>query len=338
LAARDRSLAVVAPFLASQWHPSLNRGRSAATTPVSSSGLVWWLGWCGHAWQESPSRRARTGAGCPVCTGERTRPGINDLATTDPGLAARWDRWAAVRVPELTSRDVNADCGWLRRMLADQHAATDGSTPGPQDPGEQVGVFHPRRPGRHHRKAQQAVSCDIQNGRQRRSADAVVGHQAQHVHRGGIDLGDLPRIHHRHRTRSPVRPGRRRTTRRGLPPGQTTQVVVLDKSAQGAARRQRHLPAGAAGRHVSTDLVDQRRRRHGAAIGRVLQDRQDGVGHPHIDLGRSAVVLAMVQQTAKTPADVGGLLAAQRARRHCDPGGVQLACLTSRRPVLLACS
>lgn len=102
MAARDRSLAVVAPFLASQWHPSLNRGRSAATTPVSSSGLVWWLGWCGHAWQESPSRRARTGAGCPVCTGERTRPGINDLATTDPGLAARWDRWAAVRVPELT--------------------------------------------------------------------------------------------------------------------------------------------------------------------------------------------------------------------------------------------
>ncbi len=94
---------------------------------MSSSGLVWWLGWCGHAWQESPSRRARTGAGCPVCTGERTRPGINDLATTDPGLAARWDRWAAVRVPELTSRDVNADCGWLRRMLADQHAATDGS-------------------------------------------------------------------------------------------------------------------------------------------------------------------------------------------------------------------
>lgn len=118
---RGGSVAVVAPFLAGQWHPWLNRNRAPWDVSVSSTGLVWWLGPCGHCWQESPSRRLRTGVGCPVCTGERTRPGVNDLATTDPALAARWDRRSQrFGFDGLSSCDVNADFPWLSRMLGEE--------------------------------------------------------------------------------------------------------------------------------------------------------------------------------------------------------------------------
>lgn len=99
------SVEAVAPYLAQQWHPTLNRGLVPTQVRLSSSRLVWWLGPCGHSWQESPSRRVRKGAGCPVCTGERTRPGVNDLATTHPQEAA-WRTRDAARYP-LSARDVN---------------------------------------------------------------------------------------------------------------------------------------------------------------------------------------------------------------------------------------
>ncbi|MEW2018782.1 zinc-ribbon domain-containing protein [Rhodococcus sp. NPDC076796] len=111
------SVESVAPYLAQQWHPTLNRGLVPSQAQLSSSRLVWWLGPCGHSWQESPSRRARKGADCPVCTGERTRPGVNDLATTHPQEAAEWTR-EATRYP-LSARDVNAQCQWADRLLAD---------------------------------------------------------------------------------------------------------------------------------------------------------------------------------------------------------------------------
>lgn len=131
------SIAEASPLLAGQWHPWLNRGRSPASTRVSLSRPVWWLGACGHEWQESPSRRFRKGVGCPVCSGERTRPGVNDLATTDPVLAARWSRgggrynWFG-----LSSRDVNIRSRQVARMIAD--AADD-----PHDGGADVEGVHP---------------------------------------------------------------------------------------------------------------------------------------------------------------------------------------------------
>lgn len=107
----------VAPYLAQQWHPTLNRGLVPSQVRLSSSRLVWWLGPCGHSWQESPARRARRGAGCPVCTGERTRPGVNDLATTHPQEAAERTR-DATRYP-LSACDVNARPRRGDRLLAD---------------------------------------------------------------------------------------------------------------------------------------------------------------------------------------------------------------------------
>lgn len=95
--AESDSVEAVAPYLAQQWHPTLNRGLRPSQVQVSRSRLVWWLGPCGHSWQESPSRRVRKGADCPVCTGDRLLADIKsrimlsrrrgDVANSRPGAA-----------------------------------------------------------------------------------------------------------------------------------------------------------------------------------------------------------------------------------------------------------
>ena len=50
--------------------------------------LAWTCGREGHQWKASVVSRSRLNAGCPFCSGRRPVPGVNDLATTHPELAA----------------------------------------------------------------------------------------------------------------------------------------------------------------------------------------------------------------------------------------------------------
>jgi hypothetical protein len=47
----------------------------------------------GHEWEALVSNRATKGHGCPVCSGHRVLVGYNDLATTDPLVAAEAHEW-----------------------------------------------------------------------------------------------------------------------------------------------------------------------------------------------------------------------------------------------------
>jgi hypothetical protein len=52
---------------------------------------VWWeCPTCGFAWKSLVKSRVR-GTACPVCADRAVKTGYNDLATTDPALAAEWD-------------------------------------------------------------------------------------------------------------------------------------------------------------------------------------------------------------------------------------------------------
>ena len=86
---KQRSLAVVFPDLAKEWHPEKN-GRLLPTqvTPYAPK-TVWWRGVCGHEWTAQISQRSG-GFGCPICSGKRVAAGINDLQTTHPDLAKEW--------------------------------------------------------------------------------------------------------------------------------------------------------------------------------------------------------------------------------------------------------
>lgn len=85
----QNDLATTDPELAAQWHPALN-----STTPdkVSrgSRHLAWWVCEQGHEWQARVADRGTKSVGCPVCINKQVVPGINDLATTEPALAAQW--------------------------------------------------------------------------------------------------------------------------------------------------------------------------------------------------------------------------------------------------------
>ena len=83
------SLAVEAPELAAEWHPTKNGELTPDKVTVSSAKRVWWLGKCGHEWQTVVSCRYK-GSKCPYCAGNRILKGFNDLATKYPELAAEW--------------------------------------------------------------------------------------------------------------------------------------------------------------------------------------------------------------------------------------------------------
>lgn len=82
------SLAEKHPELVAEWSE-----RNLPLTPMQisygSKKLVWWKGSCGHEWQTSVKARS-AGERCPICAGVRIVPGINDLATRYPEIAAEW--------------------------------------------------------------------------------------------------------------------------------------------------------------------------------------------------------------------------------------------------------
>lgn len=83
-------LATINPELAKEWHPSLNGELTAHNVSVGSSKKVWWLGKCGHEWNDTVFHR-NDGRKCPYCSGKRVLAGFNDLATEYPLITEEWD-------------------------------------------------------------------------------------------------------------------------------------------------------------------------------------------------------------------------------------------------------
>lgn len=83
-------LATVNPELAGQWHPDQNGTLTPNQVTARSKVSVWWkCPACTHAWVAPVARRTK-GHGCPACAGRVAAPGVNDLATVNPGLARQW--------------------------------------------------------------------------------------------------------------------------------------------------------------------------------------------------------------------------------------------------------
>lgn len=91
------------PDLAAQWHPTKNGLLDPTDVSPGTPRNVWWVGECGHVWDAPVSRRTSQHAGCPYHSGRRVLAGFNDLATTNPDLAAQWH---PTKNGELTPADV----------------------------------------------------------------------------------------------------------------------------------------------------------------------------------------------------------------------------------------
>lgn len=89
--AHEKSVAGRAgPEVLAQWS-ARNTERPEDVYFGNTTLALWWIHPdCRHEWRQSAYNRAEAASGCPVCNGRIVVAGINDLATTDPQVAARW--------------------------------------------------------------------------------------------------------------------------------------------------------------------------------------------------------------------------------------------------------
>ncbi len=88
------------PVLSKEWHPYRNGTLTPADVLSNSSKYAWWkCPTCGYEWRSRIYSR-NIGIGCPVCAGQVTVAGINDLATTNPELLEEWDYEKNTILPE----------------------------------------------------------------------------------------------------------------------------------------------------------------------------------------------------------------------------------------------
>ncbi len=91
------------PDIAAEWHPARNGDLRPDAIAPQSNRKVWFRCHDGHEWLSTVNNRTTLGQGCPVCAGQKVLPGFNDLATTNPVLAAQWH---PTRNAPLTPHDV----------------------------------------------------------------------------------------------------------------------------------------------------------------------------------------------------------------------------------------
>ena len=71
-----------------------------------------WICSLGHRFKVSPSQRTTRGVGCPYCSGRKTLPGFNDLATTNPRLAIEANGWD----PTKFSAGASGKFSWMCKL------------------------------------------------------------------------------------------------------------------------------------------------------------------------------------------------------------------------------
>jgi hypothetical protein len=84
-------LAVRAPAVAAEWHPTRNDGLTTRDVTIGTPRVVWWKCAKGadHVWRASVHERATRGKRCPFCAGLRVSA-TNCLARARPDIAATW--------------------------------------------------------------------------------------------------------------------------------------------------------------------------------------------------------------------------------------------------------
>jgi len=82
----ENDFASLAPHLLVEWNYNKNTINPDQIT-MGSGKKVWWLGKCGHEWEDTIPHR-REGRGCPFCSNHRITDGYNNLFTLNPNLFA----------------------------------------------------------------------------------------------------------------------------------------------------------------------------------------------------------------------------------------------------------
>ena len=115
-------LATTHPELAAEadgWDPT-------TVTRGSNAKKGWRCAALGHYWDAAPNSRTHLGSGCPVCAGKLVLVGYNDLATTDPELAAEAVGWDPTTVTRRSGKKGRWVCGLGHEWTATVDHRNDG--------------------------------------------------------------------------------------------------------------------------------------------------------------------------------------------------------------------
>ena len=99
---KEKSLAVLYPEVAKEWHPTRNGSLTPEMFSAGANTKVWWQCSKGHEWEAIVNNRSK-GAGCPICANARLLQGYNDLATVYPQILKEWH---PTKNGNLTPKDV----------------------------------------------------------------------------------------------------------------------------------------------------------------------------------------------------------------------------------------
>ena len=88
LATSERNLALLAPEVSRQWHPSKNQGLTPKDVLPTSKKKAWWICNLGHEFERSISAHVSDNGQCPVC--RQAKNERNTLAVRYPLVAAKW--------------------------------------------------------------------------------------------------------------------------------------------------------------------------------------------------------------------------------------------------------
>ena len=80
----------------------------------------------GHLYEATPNNRC-SGKGCPVCIGHKVQIGYNDLATTNPELAAQADGWDPTTLTQSSNKKVGWNCTLGHTWTAEIASRNDGN-------------------------------------------------------------------------------------------------------------------------------------------------------------------------------------------------------------------
>jgi len=83
-------LRAIAPDIASEWDYAANVGLTPDDVTAGSGKLVGWICPRGHHYPAIVNARTLSGNGCTICTNRVVVPGVNDLGTLRPDIAASW--------------------------------------------------------------------------------------------------------------------------------------------------------------------------------------------------------------------------------------------------------
>ena len=112
-AVKQRSLAVLYPHLASEWHPTKNKPLTPEAVMPNAHDNVWWQCNRGHEWEAAIYSRVN-GNGCPYCSNQKVLAGFNDLVTVNPQLANSWHPTKNLPLtPNMVTAGSNKKVWWI---------------------------------------------------------------------------------------------------------------------------------------------------------------------------------------------------------------------------------